>query len=106
LKNSLYKESIDRLEIADNSFDVISKISMLELMRLVQQLSPVYRQVFTLFIVEGYSHNEIAVKLGIKEGTSKSNLRDARKNLQSLVKKQYPHISNRKLKFIKIDEEV
>ena len=40
----------------------------------VQQLSPAYRSVFNLFVMEEYTHKEIAEILGISEGTSKSNL--------------------------------
>ena len=53
--------------------------------RFLQQLSPRYRMVFSLFVMEGYSHPEIAERLGISVGTSKSNLAKARKNLSKLV---------------------
>ena len=45
--------------------------------------------VFSLYALEGYSHKEIADKLGISEGTSKSNLSRARKILQEKVEKYY-----------------
>lgn len=56
-----------------------------ELLKLVQSLSPVYRMVFSLHVLEGYKHKEIAKQLGISEGTSKSNLADARIILQRKV---------------------
>lgn len=56
-----------------------------ELLKLVQSLSPVYRIVFNLYVLEGFKHKEIAAVLGISEGTSKSNLADARKILQKKV---------------------
>lgn len=56
-----------------------------ELLRLVQQLSPMYRMVFNLYVFEGYKHREIADMLGISEGTSKSNLSDARTILKKAV---------------------
>jgi len=59
---------------------------------LVQKLPPSYRTVFTLYVVDGYNHREIADMLGIKEGTSKSNLQDARKKLQNLIKIYYPNL--------------
>ena len=48
----------------------------------VQQLSPAYRSVFNLFVMEEYTHKEIAEILGISEGTSKSKLSKAKLNLQ------------------------
>jgi RNA polymerase sigma-70 factor (ECF subfamily) len=83
---------IDTLQIADFNDDIISKISADEIMALVKKLSPVYRMVFTLYVVDGYIHREIAEMLGIQEGTSKSNLQDARKKLQVMIKNAYPHL--------------
>ena len=56
-----------------------------ELLKLVQSLPPVYRMVFNLYVLEGFRHKEIAAMLGISEGTSKSNLADARTILQKKV---------------------
>jgi len=53
-----------------------------ELVKLVQRLTPGYRIVFNLYVLEGMKHREIAEMLGISEGTSKSNLADARVILQ------------------------
>lgn len=58
-------------------------------MEAIEQLSPAYRMVFNLFVIEDYSHKEIAEILGINEGTSKSNLAKAKMNLQKLLKKKY-----------------
>jgi len=55
---------------------------------LIQQLTPSYRAVFNLYVIDGYSHEEIAQKLGISEGTSKSNLARARENLRSMLLKK------------------
>lgn len=82
--------STDEVDVADWSDDIIAAISAQEILAMVQQLPPAYRMVFTLFVVEGYSHREIADLLGIQEGTSKSNLRDARRKLQTMIKQQYP----------------
>ena len=68
-----------------SSEDIISNISSKELLELVQELSPVYRMVFNLFAFEGMKHKEIAQELGISEGTSKSNLSDARATLKRKV---------------------
>ncbi len=56
------------------------------IMKMVNQLSPGYRTVFNLYVVEGYPHKEIAKMLNISEGTSKSQLARARYLLQGMVK--------------------
>jgi RNA polymerase sigma factor (sigma-70 family) len=56
-----------------------------ELVKLVQQLPPCYRMVFNLYVFEGLKHREIAALLQISEGTSKSNLSDARRILQNVL---------------------
>ena len=72
-----------KYDIADDSnVDIDSQLSNNELLLLVQTLPPSYRMVFNLYVFEGYKHHEIATKLGIGEGTSKSNLQDARRLLQ------------------------
>jgi RNA polymerase sigma-70 factor (ECF subfamily) len=53
-----------------------------ELISLIKKLSPAYRVVFNLHVIDGYSHQEIAEMLGISVGTSKSNLAKARAFLQ------------------------
>jgi RNA polymerase sigma-70 factor (ECF subfamily) len=50
-------------------------------------LSPGYRTVFNLYVVEGYSHKEVAEMLNISEGTSKSQLARARYLLMEMVEK-------------------
>ncbi len=52
--------------------------------RFLQELPPRYRLVFNLYVVEGFSHQEIAKRLGISVGTSKSNLSKARKKLRKM----------------------
>jgi len=61
----------------------------------ITQLSPAYRTVFNLFVIEQLSHKEIAEQLGISEGTSKSNLAKAKMNLQRLLKEQFIQIEKR-----------
>jgi RNA polymerase sigma factor (sigma-70 family) len=65
--------------------EILSKLGTKELLEMVQQLSPAYRMVFNLYVFEGMKHREIAEHLGISEGTSKSNLSDARAFLQKAV---------------------
>jgi RNA polymerase sigma-70 factor (ECF subfamily) len=67
------------------SEDIMSKIGTKELLKMVQQLPPAYRLVFNLYVFEGMKHREIAEQLKISEGTSKSNLSDARAILQKAI---------------------
>lgn len=77
------------IDVHDKSFgdELIEHICGKEMIQMVQALSPAYRLVFNLYHFEGYKHREIAELLGIEEGTSKSNLAQAKKNLQAAVKK-------------------
>ncbi len=61
-------------------------------MEAIQKLSPAYRAVFNLFVLEDYSHKEIAELLGISEGTSKSNLAKAKMNLQKILSEKFMNI--------------
>lgn len=65
--------------------DAISHLSHEELIGLVQCLSPAYRAVFNLYVIDGYTHPEIAKLLKISTGTSKSNLLKARENLRKML---------------------
>jgi RNA polymerase sigma factor (sigma-70 family) len=70
------------------SEDAFEKLSHEEIIRAIQDLSPGYRTVFNLFVIEGLSHEEISQQLGISVGTSKSNLSKARRQLQKILYKQ------------------
>ncbi|MDE3142763.1 MAG: RNA polymerase sigma factor [Bacteroidota bacterium] len=63
----------------------VSRFDEKELIKLVQTLPPSYRMVFNLYVFEGLKHREIAALLHVSEGTSKSNLADARKILQAAL---------------------
>jgi RNA polymerase sigma factor (sigma-70 family) len=66
----------------------LDKMGYDEIIKFIQELSPGYRMVLNLFIVEGCSHEDIAEELGIAVGTSKSNLAKARKQLQKILFRQ------------------
>ena len=66
---------------------VLDELAEKDILALVQELSPGYRTVFNMYVVEGYTHREIADMLGISEGTSKSQLSRAKVILQEMVKK-------------------
>lgn len=70
-----------------NYLSVLDNLAERDILELVQQLSPGYRTVFNMYVVEGYTHKEIGEMLGISEGTSKSQLSRAKVILQDMVKK-------------------
>lgn len=61
-------------------------------MEAIQQLTPAYRAVFNLYVLEDYSHKEIGEILGISEGTSKSNLAKAKMNLQKILNEKFMNL--------------
>ena len=68
--------------------DALDRISHNEILRSMQGLTPGYRLIFSLFVMENLSHEEIAKQLGISIGTSKSNLARGRKQFQKILLQQ------------------
>ncbi|MFM9946182.1 MAG: RNA polymerase sigma factor [Bacteroidia bacterium] len=84
------KHEVNTLEGVDHpSTDekVTSNLSLMDLMKLVNELPQGYRIVFNLFAVEGYSHKEIAEMLNIQEATSRSQYLRARQFLREKLDK-------------------
>ena len=71
--------------------NIETSLTAKELLQLVQALPTVYRIVFNLYVFEGYKHKEIAELLNVSEGTSKSNLYDARQLLKEKIKASTIH---------------
>ena len=65
---------------------VLDELAEQDILNLVQELSPGYRTIFNMYVVEGYTHKEIGDILGISEGTSKSQLSRAKVILQDMVR--------------------
>lgn len=63
----------------------VEELNQEDLLRLLQLLTPAYRLAFNLHVLEGFSHPEIARRLGISVGTSKSNLSKARAKLREIA---------------------
>ncbi len=78
-EDNLEQEEEVELETEELSIDF--------LLECVQGLPSRYRQVFNLYVMDDYSHKEIAEFLNISEGTSKSNLARARKALKDKIEK-------------------
>lgn len=66
--------------------DAIDTMALEEIYSKIQQLPPASQKVFSLYVIDGYNHREIAEMLSISEGTSKWHLSNARVKLQELLK--------------------
>ena len=88
-KNHRYQMNVSiddsKFHWADEAETTLDKMSYEEIIKLVQLLSPVYRTVFSLYVIDGFKHEEIAKKLNISVGTSKSNLAKAKGNIQKMI---------------------
>jgi len=69
----------------------LDSLSIKDLQAIIRQLSPGYKTVFNLYVIEGYSHKEIAEMMGISEGTSKSQLARAKAILQNIIRTYQKH---------------
>ena len=70
---------------ADNQTRADNGILYKELIEEIKKLPPVYRAVLNMYVIDGYTHAEIAAELGISIGTSKSNLFKARECLKKIL---------------------
>jgi len=85
------------VNLTDDSEEDKEKINMInitasKIIELIQELSPAYKTVFNLYVIEEYSHKEIAEMLNISIGTSKSNLAKAKGKLKSMYIEKYGNI--------------
>lgn len=71
--------------IEDADISALDNLAQKDILNIIQELSPGYKTVFNLYVVEGYSHKEIGDLLGISEGTSKSQLARAKSILQKKI---------------------
>ena len=89
----LRKNKIFHLNVDDYSSSISSnqeasqQIEEDDVMKLLDYLPEGCRLVFTLYVIEGYKHKEIAESLGITEGTSKSQLNLAKTKLKEMLSK-------------------
>lgn len=83
---------VAEMKIATNESDtekILSGISYQEIIGLLQKLPPSYRTVFNLYVIEGYTHEEIGSMLNIATGTSKSNLFKAKEQLKVILSEYF-----------------
>ncbi|HUH34186.1 MAG TPA: sigma-70 family RNA polymerase sigma factor [Daejeonella sp.] len=83
-----YMADLSEAEEITTEASIDQKLNYEDLLKLVQRLPPGYRTVFNLYAIDGYSHEEIGKKLGISEGTSKSNLFKARQKLRNYLEEE------------------
>lgn len=74
--------------LEDKAWNVLDSLAEKDILNMIHELSPGYKTVFNMHVIEGYSHKEIADKLGINEGTSKSQLARAKSVLKKMVDKR------------------
>lgn len=80
--------------IEDYDLNILDTLAEKDIISLVNELSPGYKAVFNMHVIEGYSHKEIADVLGITEGTSKSQLARAKGVLKKSLEKRLNKTSN------------
>ena len=85
-KNTLYAVNIsEAVQVESDMEDALSSMSLKEMLEMIQQLPEGYKTVFNMYVIDGYSHKEIAEKLGVSINTSKTQLRKARLLLQKKI---------------------
>ncbi len=72
-------------EMISPDFNILSDLNTEDLLKLISQLPDGYRMIFNLYVIEGYSHDEIASMLKIKTATSRSQLSKARAILKDKI---------------------
>ncbi len=80
-------ESVE-LSHEDDNWTGLDRLAEKDILNIIKKLSPGYRTVFNMYVIEGYTHKEIAELLNINEGTSKSQLARAKSLLQKLILEQ------------------
>ncbi len=83
-------QAIERFEIIDEVEEEAEyPYTPKQVMDALQDLTPAYKAVFNLYVIEEYSHKEIAETLGISIGTSKSNLLKSKLRLKKILEKKF-----------------
>ncbi len=87
-QNQKHRHKIDIEQVAEPyvESDALHRLNANELLHHIQKLPAATQTVFNLYVIEGFTHKEIGVKMGISEGTSKWHLSEARRLLQKSLK--------------------
>ncbi|MBX3241577.1 MAG: sigma-70 family RNA polymerase sigma factor [Chitinophagaceae bacterium] len=87
-QNQKHKQHLE-LDYATEPFiesDALQRLNTTELLHHIKNLPTATQTVFNLYVIEGFTHKEIGLKMGISEGTSKWHLSEARRLLQKSLK--------------------
>lgn len=85
-KNTLYAVSISKAEqVEAYEVSALSNMALQEMLDCIQKLPLGYRTVFNMYVIDGFSHKEIAEALNVSVSTSKSQLMKARQLLQKKI---------------------
>lgn len=87
-KTLLYQQITEDNFTETNEIGIEDELSAQELMALIKELPDGYRTVFNMYVIEGYTHTEIADILNITEGTSRSQLFKAKAMIKQSLEKQ------------------
>lgn len=81
-----YSQDIEEaFTLTSNDHDAMEKMQADELLKLIQQLPDAYRTTFNLFVIEGFSHREIAESMNITESSSRVYLTRAKQMIQQML---------------------
>jgi RNA polymerase sigma factor (sigma-70 family) len=87
-KNNKFKTNVSMDDVdykVESDTDAMASLLEEDLLKLIQEMPDGYKTVFNLFAIEGFSHKEIAEKLGVSENTSKSQYSRAKAYLRTKV---------------------
>lgn len=87
LMNNIEMDKVD-YQLHNYDENVLEALSAQDLLRIIQEMPTGFRTVFNMFVIEGFSHKEIAEELNITVSTSKSQFSRARVFLQKKLKGQ------------------
>lgn len=89
--NSPQTTSLENSHDIETDPGIIEDLTRAQIFEMLDQLPPSYRAVFNLFVVDGFSHEEIGALLNISPGTSKSNLARARQHLKNILSSDFEY---------------
>lgn len=91
--NGFHKTDEEELESISIDAEILCEMDVEHVMKIIAQIPQDYQRVFNLYVIDGFSHEEIAALLKIETVTSRSYLFRARKLLNSIMK-NYKQIEN------------
>ncbi len=88
-KDFILTESIEQVEDVqeEEDYEEETQLKASQVIEALQELTPAYRAIFNMYVFEEMTHGQIAEKLGISVGTSKSNLSKAKRNMKKILLK-------------------